>query len=667
MTHQVLARKWRPRAFDALVGQPHVVRALSHALESGRLHHAYLFTGTRGVGKTTLARILAKAVNCESGLGPSPCGHCPACVAIDGGRFVDVIELDAASNRGVDEMTQLLENAVYAPVAGRYKVYVIDEVHMLTHHAFNAMLKTLEEPPPHLLFVLATTDPQKVPVTVLSRCMQFNLRNVRPGDIAAHLQTILQAEQVPAEDAALELLGRQAAGSVRDALSLTDQAIAHGGGQLTEQAVRDMLGLLDGRHADRVLDALAAEDGAALVALADEIAAENLSADALLADLAECFSALAVHAALGDTAATGDDRFLARVAPWCARFDAYDLQVYYQVVLHARRDLALAPDVRAGLTMALLRMFAFRAGAPDEGRAPEPVLRPAAGVEARGERPAAAAGATAVPAAARVEVGTKAFEPPRASAAVERPAPPADTEPRGAAGAALRAVRAARERQRTQRPQRLPAEPEEPGEPAEPAGHDDSPAWEAAGRRVSPARDPAQAQSASGAESSSTASRPGPPPHGAEPPAARSRTVDVPHGTPLEHWPALADRLGLPGRDGEFMRQSELLDDGGGRILVRVPIATLADERLLARVAQALATHLGRPGLRLEAEIGRVSGPTAAGEALERQAERERIARDAIASDPFVRSMVEHFGARIVPDSIRPVSQPSTSQGDDDA
>ena len=240
MTHQVLARKWRPRDFETLVGQQHVVRALTHALGSGRLHHAYLLTGTRGVGKTTIARILARAVNCETGITARPCGKCFACTGIDAGRFVDYIEMDAASNRGVDEMTQLLENAVYAPSAGRYKVYVIDEVHMLSTHAFNAMLKTLEEPPAHVLFVLATTDPQKVPVTVLSRCLQFNLKNMTPAAIAAHLAGVLDAEAIAYEAPALALIGRSAGGSMRDALSLLDQAIAFGGGSVAESAVGEM-------------------------------------------------------------------------------------------------------------------------------------------------------------------------------------------------------------------------------------------------------------------------------------------------------------------------------------------------------------------------------------------------------------------------------------------
>ncbi|MEK7694155.1 MAG: DNA polymerase III subunit gamma/tau, partial [Pseudomonadota bacterium] len=270
MSYQVLARKWRPRDFTTLVGQEHVVRALTHALEQQRLHHAYLFTGTRGVGKTTLSRILAKALNCtgpdgNGGITAQPCGQCKACTEIDSGRFVDYIEMDAASNRGVDEMAQLLDKAIYAPTAGRFKVYMIDEVHMLTNHAFNAMLKTLEEPPEHVKFILATTDPQKIPVTVLSRCLQFNLKQMPPGHIVSHLDHILAQEGISHDGSALRLLAQAAHGSMRDALSLTDQAIAYSAGQVSEEAVRGMLGAIDQSYLVQLLDALAAEDGATML------------------------------------------------------------------------------------------------------------------------------------------------------------------------------------------------------------------------------------------------------------------------------------------------------------------------------------------------------------------------------------------------------------------
>ena len=290
MSYQVLARKYRPKSFDTLVGQEHVVRALTHALDHGRLHHAYLFTGTRGVGKTTLSRILAKSFNCtgpdgNGGITATPCGVCEACTAIDAGRFVDYIEMDAASNRGVDEMAQLLEQAIYAPSNARFKVYMIDEVHMLTNHAFNAMLKTLEEPPEHIKFILATTDPQKIPVTVLSRCLQFNLKQMPPGHIVSHLENILGQESIEFETPALRLLAQGAQGSMRDALSLTDQAIAYAAGKVTLDAVQGMLGALDQSFLVRILDALCVKDGTGLLAVADEMAARSLSYNAALQDL----------------------------------------------------------------------------------------------------------------------------------------------------------------------------------------------------------------------------------------------------------------------------------------------------------------------------------------------------------------------------------------------
>jgi DNA polymerase III subunit gamma/tau len=366
MTHQVLARKWRPRDFESLVGQEHVVRALTHALDHQRLHHAYLLTGTRGVGKTTIARILAKAVNCEKGVSARPCGQCSACVAIDQGRFVDYLELDAASNRGVDDMTQVLENAVYSPTQGRYKVYVIDEVHMLSNHAFNAMLKTLEEPPGHALFILATTDPQKVPVTVLSRCLQFNLKNMPPARIAGHLEHILGLEGIAFDGSALPMIGQAAAGSMRDALSITDQAIAYGAGEVREASVREMLGVVDQRIVERLVTHLIAEDAAGLMQVADEMLALNVSFERALAELARAFqqAALAQAGVLNDEAAALNLQTLRALADHCS---ATRLQVYYQIALHGLRDLPLAFDAHGGMCMILLRLLAFR---PMGGAAP---------------------------------------------------------------------------------------------------------------------------------------------------------------------------------------------------------------------------------------------------------------------------------------------------------
>jgi DNA polymerase III subunit gamma/tau len=352
MSHQVLARKWRPKNFDSLVGQEHVVRALTHALTTQRLHHAYLFTGTRGVGKTTLSRILAKSLNCETGITANPCGKCGSCTDIDTGRFVDYVEMDAASNRGVDEMAAVLDNAMYAPTVGRYKVYVIDEVHMLTNHAFNAMLKTLEEPPPHVCFVLATTDPQKVPVTVLSRCMQFNLRNLAPQTIAERLTYVLQQEQIAFDDACLMRLGRAANGSMRDSLSLLDQAIAFGGGEVSDAIVMQMLGLVDSVFVQHILESLQATDGARMVALADELQANGGAFEQVLLDLARELQQLAMaQQGLGEHS---EQRF-----DMAKAFGPQALQVYYQIAIHGVKDLPLAPDAHTGFTMTLLRLLAF--------------------------------------------------------------------------------------------------------------------------------------------------------------------------------------------------------------------------------------------------------------------------------------------------------------------
>ncbi|MDO9204325.1 DNA polymerase III subunit gamma/tau [Methylotenera sp.] len=365
MSYQVLARKWRPKSFETLVGQDHVVRALTNALEQNRLHHAYLFTGTRGVGKTTVARILAKSLNCETGITAKPCGVCDACTEIDRGRFVDLIEVDAASNTQVDAMRDLLDNAQYAPTAGRFKVYIIDEVHMLSKSAFNAMLKTLEEPPAHVKFILATTDPQKVPVTVLSRCLQFNLRQMAGTSIISHLQNILGQENIPYEPTALHLISRAAAGSMRDALSLTDQAIAYGGQTVNESEVRAMLGAIDQSYLYQLIDALLANDGAGIIAQAKSMEERSLSFEAALNDLAQLLHQIAVAQTVPDSVADDlPERTL--LLGLAQRISPETLQLYYQIALLGRRDIGLAPDEFAGFTMSLLRMLAFT---PSEGEA----------------------------------------------------------------------------------------------------------------------------------------------------------------------------------------------------------------------------------------------------------------------------------------------------------
>ncbi|HWH42501.1 MAG TPA: DNA polymerase III subunit gamma/tau [Usitatibacter sp.] len=422
MTYQVLARKWRPRAFDQIVGQAHVVTALVNALETQRLHHAYLFTGTRGVGKTTLARILAKAINCETGITPRPCGKCAACVEIDAGRFVDLLEVDAATNTRVDEMRELLDTAQYMPVSGRFKVYIIDEVHMLSRHAFNSMLKTLEEPPEHVKFILATTDPQRLPVTVLSRCLQFNLKPLTPQLIAGHLRHVLEAEGIPFEEAALSQLSRAAAGSVRDSLSLLDQAIAYGAGKVEAQPVAEMLGSLGGDLLWPLLEQVVAGDGKRLIAEADRIAERSVSFDAALEELAAILHRIAL--AQAGAPPDDDEPDAARVIEMASRLDAGRIQVMYQVALLGRRDLPLAPDEYAGFTMALLRMLSFGQGAPAQ-RTPASsdaasAARTPTEAASRDGASATRASRTSAPAAAAPRPATTSAQP---SAATE-PAPP---------------------------------------------------------------------------------------------------------------------------------------------------------------------------------------------------------------------------------------------------
>ena len=375
MSYLVLARKYRPKNFSEMVGQSHVVQALSNALGTQRLHHAYLFTGTRGVGKTTVSRILAKSLNCtgpdgQGDITATPCGVCQACMDIDSGRFVDYAELDAASNRGVDEIAQLLEQAVYKPVIGRFKVFMIDEVHMLTNTAFNAMLKTLEEPPAYLKFVLATTDPQKVPATVLSRCLQFNLRPMAPETILEHLVQVLAAESVPAEPQALRLLARAARGSMRDALSLTDQAIAFGSGSLVESGVRQMLGSVDRSYVYQLLDALARGDGKSIIELCEVLRLNGFSAASTLEEMTSVLQRMAVLQAVPEAGAVDDasDPDIAETARLAQGMPADETQLLYSLCLHGRGELGLAPDEYAALTMVLLRLLPFKR--PGAGTAP---------------------------------------------------------------------------------------------------------------------------------------------------------------------------------------------------------------------------------------------------------------------------------------------------------
>ncbi|WP_049306417.1 DNA polymerase III subunit gamma/tau, partial [Pseudomonas aeruginosa] len=461
MSYQVLARKWRPRSFREMVGQTHVLKALINALDNQRLHHAYLFTGTRGVGKTTIARILAKCLNCETGVSSTPCGECSVCREIDEGRFVDLIEVDAASRTKVEDTRELLDNVQYSPTRGRYKVYLIDEVHMLSSHSFNALLKTLEEPPPHVKFLLATTDPQKLPVTILSRCLQFSLKNMPPERVVEHLTHVLGAENVPFEDDALWLLGRAADGSMRDAMSLTDQAIAFGEGKVLAADVRAMLGTLDHGQVYGVLQALLEGDARALLEAVRHLAEQGPDWGGVLAEILNVLHRVAIAQALPEAIDNGQgDR--ERVLALAQALPAEDVQFYYQMGLIGRRDLPLAPDPRSGFEMVLLRMLAFRpadadgatrtplkdlgiskattdpANSPVAGAAsPAPVatVAPAPVVAAPVEAPAAPPAApSAPPAAIEARVTEAVVEEPAAAAEVvdlpwEEPAPSLAAEP----------------------------------------------------------------------------------------------------------------------------------------------------------------------------------------------------------------------------------------------
>lgn len=426
MSYQVLARKWRPRSFKDLVGQGHVLKVLINALDSGRLHHAYLFTGTRGVGKTTLARILAKCLNCEAGVSSTPCGECGACVGIDEGRFVDLIEVDAASRAKVDETRELMDNVQYSPTAGRHKVYLIDEVHMFSKHSFNALLKTLEEPPPHVKFLLATTEPKRIPITILSRCLQFNLKHLTVEEIEGQLQTIMEAENAPAEGASAALLAAAADGSMRDALSLLDQAISYGNGRLEEAQVRDMLGAIDSNELNGLLDDIIRQDAGGLFARINKVAELTPDYDALLAELLSILHDAAVAHALPKAPELAGET----AAGFASRLKKEDVQLYYQIALNGRRDLYMAPDQKMGFEMTLLRMLAFRP--LQDAASPASSAGAASGGEKVPQRaeatpPAASSAPPSAPPSAPVapasSVAATEAAPPAASSAPIAPAP----------------------------------------------------------------------------------------------------------------------------------------------------------------------------------------------------------------------------------------------------
>jgi DNA polymerase-3 subunit gamma/tau len=631
MSYLVLARKYRPRTFSQMVGQEHVVQALTNALAQQRLHHAYLFTGTRGVGKTTVSRILAKSLNCQGpdgqgGITAQPCGVCQACTDIDAGRFVDYTELDAASNRGVDEVQSLLEQAVYKPVQGRFKVFMIDEVHMLTGHAFNAMLKTLEEPPEYLKFVLATTDPQKVPVTVLSRCLQFNLRPMAPETVQEHLARVLQEEAVPADAQALRLLARAARGSMRDALSLTDQAIAFGGGQLQEAAVRQMLGSVDRSHVFRLVEALAEGDGRTVVETSEALRVHGLSAGAALEEMSMVLQRMAVLQAVPDAGAPADEE-AATIARLAARMPADETQLLYSICLHGRAELGLAPDEYAALTMVLLRLLAFKPEAQKK------TLKSDAGVPAA-TRP------TAVP-----HEGD-ATPRPAAVAAVPRPAGvPASPQPTGSPLAE----------------DRRPGSRSDPGIPADPR-----PAMAPAGRpaappgHVLPVVEPRQAPPRPGAAARDTGDVLGVPVR-VQPEPLREAPTGAPQVVPTpegDFWQQtvqdLVQREAITALVRELALQAQLVGQDEGHWMLRVERESLNQPASRERLRAAL--HAAGHAVDISVEVGPITDSPAR-RAAQAAAQRQQAAEQIILNDPFVQRMQREFGARIVPGSIKPVDR----------
>lgn len=669
MSYQVLARKYRPRTFRETVGQEHVLQALINALDHNRLHHAYLFTGTRGVGKTTIARILAKCLNCESGVSSEPCGQCSACTEIAENRFVDLIEVDAASRTKVEDTRELLENVQYAPTRGRYKVYLIDEVHMLSGHSFNALLKTLEEPPPHVKFLLATTDPQKLPVTILSRCLQFNLKNMNPERIVQHLQEILEKELVPFESSALWLLGRSADGSMRDAMSLTDQAIAYGSGKITEAEVRAMLGTIDQRAIYDMLAALAVQDGRALLGAVERMSEQAPDYAAALAELLALLHRIAIAQALPEAADNSHgDRD--KVLELAQQMPPEDIQLFYQTALLGRRDLPLAPDPRAGLEMVLLRMLAFKpqgvADIPKKALPQGASETPASPGERLAEQipeqaPVATVSESAPPAPETGKPGAKE-EPSQA------PKPVADSTPPAPESAAVAPVDHEPAGQESLQPSDTTA-PEARG-----ATGEEPPPW--AEEDVPPFDGPYQAAPEAGTQPADRSSReataptgaPGasrpetPPPASPEPEAAEAMRAKpaVPKVTLEEtrpdNWARIYLGLSATGLLQSTAANCVLVGRQGNELnlVLDERHSAIYDESQQQRLADVLSDYYGEP-VRVRIQPGTVDAETPAAQAIRLKEESRIEALEAMKKDPIVQQLVEHFGATLREDTVQPL------------
>ena len=655
MSYQVLARKWRPKRFADLVGQEHVVRALSNALKEERLHHAYLLTGTRGVGKTTIARILAKSLNCETGTTAEPCGECSACRQIDAGRFVDLLEIDAASNTGIDNIREVLENAQYSPTAGRFKVYIIDEVHMLSKSAFNAMLKTLEEPPAHVKFILATTDPQKVPVTVLSRCLQFSLRNMTPQQVAGHLAHVLQVENVPHESAALALLGRAAAGSMRDALSLLDQAIAYGMGDVREDGVRAMLGAVDRRYLFVLLEALAAGDGPRLMAEAEQLAQRGIGFDSVLAEMAVLLQQLAMAQTV-PTAIADDEPEREALFALASLIAPQDVQLYYQIAIHGRKDLALAPDEHAGFSMSLLRMLAFHpANAPADsattsrGNTATAGHRPA---QAPASAPAAVTAAeptTDGSAAARALLAGLANRKPASRPAEQQASPAADADPEPAPKPAPKPA-----------PASLPAPIIEPVAPPQAAPTVAQPVAAAANAPVPELDDANELASEQDSELETAA----PWDEGDDGLPAYAMADEAALLEPVSYqfdgdWGALVGMLGTRLGAARMLAHNAVLKNWSqSRLELAVPdsFRHMATRDYQEKLKAALTEQFGQP-VELVVTIEELGLETPAMQGARHRQEQLAQARQCLENDPVIQQLVRDMGATLVTETIQPLQE----------